>query len=75
MKSKCDTYNTPIQEALDELCDPSFALCDYKEGFARKKCGRADDDDVEDIVSPFCNQLLERDVAHCYMIKCAKCER
>ena len=46
---------------------PSFALCDYKEGFARKKmCGRGDDNDVvEDIVSPFCNQLLRRDLPHC----------
>ena len=48
-----------------------------KRGSLEKKSGRGDDDDddVGDIVSPFCNQLLRRDLAHCYMIKCAKCER
>ena len=60
---------------MNEICDPSFALCDYKRGSLEKKCGRGDDDDVREVVSPFCNQLLRRDLAHCYMKKCAKCER
>ena len=46
-----------------------------KRGSLEKKYGRGDDDNVGDIMSPFCNQLLRRDLAHCYMIKCAKCER
>ena len=75
---------------MDELCDPSFALCDMiysckgqwmscvihpllcvitKRGLLeRKKCERGDD--VEDIVSPFGNQLLRRDLAHCYDKMC-----
>ena len=36
-----------------------------KRGSLEKKCGRGDDDDVGDNVSPFCNQLLRRDLTYC----------